>query len=220
MKSVRSVWLTVSLVLTGAAALAQAPMPPAEGGEGGLRRGMRPGLRAGGEHPILERAMAERGMAERGGGGDGEGRVLKWLIQDERIQKELGLSDEQVAGMRKQTLENQKQLIELKAKLELAALDQVELLRAEEPDESALMKAIEKTGALRTEIAKLELKHLLAVRGTLTAEQRHKLRQMVKDKIERVREQRGEGGPGPERGAPDHGPQPPPMPRPAHPPAP
>ena len=192
-------WLVAGMVLLGAAAAyAQTSGAEPEGGRKGPM-GMRQGARNSAEMP---------------------GRVLQWLTQDAAVQKDLGLSDEQVANLHKQTAEMQRHMANLRTNLEQSAVDQVELIRAENPDEAALMKAVEKADALRTEIAKLEIKHLLAVRNILTAEQRLKLRERVKTRLENMKEQRGLGanrrGPmaGGAPGAPAAAPQPAPVPPP------
>jgi len=112
------------------------------------------------------------------GGGPGVEGLGDWLMKP-RIISELKLSDEQVKTLRDKAFALEQERIKLRADLDLAALEQAKLLAEDTVNEKALMAAVEKTGSLRTELAKLRMQELLLVRRTLTAEQRAKLRGML-----------------------------------------
>jgi Spy/CpxP family protein refolding chaperone len=135
---------------------------------------------------------------------EGGGQVLRWLVSDPKAAEVVGLKPDQVKMIEAALLDARKKLIELRAKMELAAVEQAELIRQENADEAAVMKAVERTGELHTEIAKLEVRQLLAVRRMLTPEQQQKLHDAVRERMRRWRENR------PERGAErrPHGPPP------------
>jgi Spy/CpxP family protein refolding chaperone len=108
---------------------------------------------------------------------DGERPMLQWLASDPGIGKELGLTTNQTETIKRLRFDTQKQMIDLRARLEHAAEAQAELISQDSPNEAALMKAVEEAGTARTDIAKLEVRRLLAVHNVLTPEQRAKLRE-------------------------------------------
>ena len=68
---------------------------------------------------------------------------------------------------------------------------QFELMKADKIDEAAVMKAIDEVFELRKEMAKAQVKRVIAVKSVLTPEQIEKAREEVK----KMFEQRGEKGP-------------------------
>ena len=66
--------------------------------------------------------------------------------------------------LKAKSIELRKATIQLNAKRELAGLQQVELLSADKIDEKALMAAVEKTGRIQTEFAKLRIKQLIMIK--------------------------------------------------------
>jgi Spy/CpxP family protein refolding chaperone len=124
--------------------------------------------------------------------------ILERILQNPKLVAEIGLEDEQVAKLKNSAFEIKKRQIQLRAELELAALEQANLLTAGEVDEAAIMKAVEKTGHLRTEIGKLGMRKLLLVRTTLTDEQRERIKMMMRRRFAPGR--RGGGRLGRERG--------------------
>ena len=119
-----------------------------------------------------------------------EARLLQWVVNNP---KELDLTDVQLKALKQELLDQTKERIDLNAKMETAAVNQAALLEADQPDEAALMKTVEETGRIRTEIAKLEIRHLLKVRQILTPEQRTKLREKMKEQMKTRWEGRQEG---------------------------
>ena len=112
------------------------------------------------------------------------------LVQNARFIKEAGISEEQVGTFREKMKSMGEKQKELHGKMKVAAEKQVNLLKAEKVDENAVMDAVEETGAIRTEIAKLRVKRLLAVKETFSEEQIEKMRNTMKQMRERRREHR------------------------------
>ena len=125
--------------------------------------------------------------------------LLGRIVEDHKLAKEIGLSEEQVTALRDGFYELKKQKISKRAELELAATEQARILTQDEIDESALMAAIEETGRIRTEFAKLQMKTVLLLRQTLDEEQRQRLAKMVRRRMNN-RIDRRSGGSGPKRG--------------------
>ncbi len=132
-----------------------------------------------------------------GPGAGGPGRFIEKMIEGETAEK-LGLEPEQIEALKKGLAEIQKQEAKLREKLEAAGKEQAELLSAEgEIDETAVMKAIEKTGKIRTQMAKLRIQPILLVKSTLTEEQLAASRKLMHERMQKHREEwarrRGEG---------------------------
>ncbi len=86
----------------------------------------------------------------------------------------LNLTVEQKEAFKKSMLEVQKQLQPIRNELGEAMARQKTLTTAEKPDLGAINKNIEKIGALKIEMAKIQAKHHLEMRAQLTDEQRLK----------------------------------------------
>lgn len=111
----------------------------------------------GGKKPFIERDKTL--LMNEGQRGRGEG---------------LNLTDAQKEAFKKSMLEVQKQLQPIRNELGEAEARQKTLTTAEKPDLGAINKNIEKIGALKIEMAKIQAKHRLEMRAQLTDEQRLK----------------------------------------------
>ena len=89
----------------------------------------------------------------------------------------LNLTDEQKAAFKQGMIDMQKQMKPLRNELGEAVAHQKTLVTAEKPDFSAINKNIEKIGALKIEMAKIQTKHRLDMRAQLTDEQKLKFDQ-------------------------------------------
>jgi Spy/CpxP family protein refolding chaperone len=116
---------------------------------------------------------------QRGWGGGVPEHVLGKLLTSPKVMAEVGLTEAQAEALREKAFGLKREEIKLRAELELAAMDQAKLVTGQTVKEADLMAAVEKTGALRTELAKLHMRGLLLIRETLTPEQREKLRKMA-----------------------------------------
>jgi hypothetical protein len=121
-----------------------------------------------------------------------EGLVFR-LLGNPKIVQELGLNEEQVAKIRDGAFEARKEQVKLRADIELAGLEQARLLTQEPVEEKALMKAVEKAGLIRTEMAKLQMRQILLIRQNMTPAQHAKLRQMIGKRMEDWAKKSGSG---------------------------
>jgi Spy/CpxP family protein refolding chaperone len=150
--------------------------------------GGRKGMREHGRAPMMEAREF------------GEGMIMRALAPDSPIAKEIGLTDDQrkaLKGVMDSAVEEMKGL---QAKMREAGKKQVEMMGQNTPDEAAILKGVEEIGALRTQIAKVTTKQILAAQKVLTTEQRAELRGMIKSRMAEMREQ-GQGGKGKMKGA-------------------
>jgi len=94
----------------------------------------------------------------------------------------LNLTDAQKEAFKQSMMAMHKQMQPLRNELGEAEAHQKTLVTAEKPDFAAINKNIEKIGAIRIEMAKMEVKHRLEMRAQLTDEQRLKF-DMMKGKM-------------------------------------
>lgn len=102
----------------------------------------------------------------------------------------LNLTDVQKEAFKQSMLAMQKQLQPIRNELGEAEAHQKTLTTAEKPDLAAINKNIEKIGALRIEMAKIQVKHHLEMRARLTDEQRLKF-DLFKEKMKQGKGQKG-----------------------------
>ena len=157
---------------------AQAPAPA--GGDGA-------GLGATGD------SRGEGLWAGRMARGSIEEALLDRLTSDPALAGELGLKDDQVQALKKLRFDTEGQLISLRADMQQAGLKQVQLMTADTPDEAAVLKAVEDTGAIRTKIAKLQVQQVLAAKKILTPDQIKQAKALLHERIKQ-RMQDGGGG--------------------------
>jgi Spy/CpxP family protein refolding chaperone len=114
--------------------------------------------------------------------------MVAHFISTPEVAEKLGLSAEQSSQIRDQLQSIRKEHIRLRAEQEIAAMEQVRLLAADTVDEDAVMKAVEKTGQISIEMAKLQVTPILAIKKILSPEQLKQARDMIRT---RAREFRG-----------------------------
>ena len=104
--------------------------------------------------------------------------------------KGLNLTDAQKDAFKQSVMAMQKEIKPLRNELGEATAHQKTLVSVDKPDMSAINKNLEKIGALKVEMAKLQVKHRLDMRAQLTDEQRMKF-DAFKANMKRGRGQRG-----------------------------
>ncbi|MGB7436665.1 MAG: periplasmic heavy metal sensor, partial [Candidatus Acidiferrum sp.] len=167
-------------------------------GAEGPRRDMGPGpagMRGGGR---------ERGGFERWGHGRGRHEFsLGRLLSDPEIQQKVGITADQVAKIRQQESAFRKNEIRQRADLEVQQIDLRDLLSAQTPDRAAIDAKLQQVGAARLAMEKARIDFRLNMKDALTADQRAKLRQALRDRWqarrgnnERRQGARGQRGPG------------------------
>ncbi len=189
MKQHATTWMAAGLCLVLAGAAAAQGMGP--GRENPRGEGGRPG-------PGMERRVdGPRGMC----GAGGYERLVDALAHNEELAAKLGLTEEQTRKLREVMWNVRQREVDLEADLKKAGMEQARLLMSEELDEDALMKSVERGGALHTELAKLRMQPLIALKKTLTAEQLKEARKLVRRQM-----MSKHGGPGRHEGGRRPGP--------------
>jgi Spy/CpxP family protein refolding chaperone len=123
---------------------------------------------------------ADRGPL-RGRGFDGPpggGRFLR-LLESERVKTDLGLTDQQSERLRQILVEAQKARLRTLSDLGVRRIELREMLRAEQPDRSAVLKKVQEISDLRAQAMRQNIETLLTAREVLTPEQRQKVRSYI-----------------------------------------
>jgi Spy/CpxP family protein refolding chaperone len=106
----------------------------------------------------------------------------------------LGLSEEQAGQIEKLAFQHQKEMIRLRADLQLARLELREIMVQNKLDEKAALSKQERISGIKAGIGRARLEHKIATRKVLNEEQLAKWNQMRKAEGGRGRDHRG-GGP-------------------------
>jgi periplasmic protein CpxP/Spy len=152
MKVLMAVRLGVALAVTFAAsvAMAQGPGPAIAQGPG-------PGGPGFGDHrPPMERAM----RGDRG----------RWWNNPKIVEK-LKLTDDQRKAMDQIFQEHREKLVDLRANVEKAEIEMEPLVRADQPNEAAVLAQIDKVAQARAELEKANARFLFELRAKLTPDQ-------------------------------------------------
>jgi len=110
------------------------------------------------------------------------GMMLGRIASNPEVAKKLGISDEQITAIKEAIGKCREQQESLREKMKAAGEEQLKLLKADEVNEEALLNAVEKTGGIRTEIAKLHIKQMLVMKKILSPEQVAKIHEFMKNR--------------------------------------
>ena len=134
------------------------------------------------------------------GPGGGEEAMVARVLSNPKVAEKLGLSQEQVKTLTEKLDAVRKEIATLQIDLEGVSMQQAHLLTTTQAvDEVAVMAAVEKTGEIRTKIAKLMIQQLLTVKKTLTPEQIEKARAMIRERFSGPKDQGEDVGAGQRR---------------------
>jgi Spy/CpxP family protein refolding chaperone len=108
---------------------------------------------------------------------DREGPGLWWRWwKNAEVVKTIGLSDAQVQKIEQIFLDSRVKLVDIHATLQKEEIRLEPLLQADNPDESAVMGAIDRIAAARADLEKANARMAFAIRRVLTPEQWKQLR--------------------------------------------
>ena len=191
MKVHLAVRLGIAIAATFAASAAFAQGPGGLGSEPGAGPGF-------GEHrPPMERAM----RGDRG----------QWWNNPKVVEK-LKLTDDQRKAMDVIFQQHREKLVDLRGNVEKAEIEMEPLVRADQPNESAVLAQIDKVAQARAELEKANARFLFELRSKLTPDQWKQVQEFRQNRPGMGRDWRngdrrpgGEGqrpGPGNDKGAP------------------
>jgi Spy/CpxP family protein refolding chaperone len=128
----------------------------------------------------------------------------RWWNNPKLVEK-LKLTDDQRKAMDKIFQDHREKLVDLRGNLEKAEIEMEPLVRADQPNESAVMAQIDKVAQARAELEKANARFLFALRAKLTPEQWKQVQEFRQNHEGMRREWRNGGqghGVGPGQGAP------------------
>lgn len=160
----------------------------------GMRRGpMGPGGRGPG-------MMGGRGMGQGFGGGMGRGGApLGRVFNNPDLQKQIGVTPEQVAKIKQQNTDFEKFNIENRATLQTRHLELNQLMSASTPNRAAIDAKLGEISAAQLAAEKERVHHELDMKTALTADQQAKLKELMQSHQPGMGPG-GRGGPGMGRG--------------------
>ena len=194
----------VSILLLGASLAFGQDQPPQEqpnpamsGQPGpGMMHGMGgPGMMQGMGGPGMMQGMAGRGMMQRqqmmpemnrpammrGMTRMRRMEPMAGLLRRPDVQKELGLTPEQLQKLDEIRFNGEKETIRHRSALQIMHLELAHLTGAENPDRAAIDKKIQETAQEESALMRTSVNARLDARGVLTAEQRTKLKQFMQN---------------------------------------
>lgn len=139
--------------------------------------------------PPMERIMA---------GGDIEQNMMLRILESPQLAEQLKITAEQREAITASFKDFDAQIETMRPKLQESLVVQTALLGEAEIEDEKLMSAVEDTWKLRTEIAKLQTRKLLALRSELTPEQLAQATELMNQRMRRMesfRQRQGQQGP-------------------------
>jgi Spy/CpxP family protein refolding chaperone len=193
----------LALALSCAPALAQgdspadSPAAPDAGGPGGGMHRGGPGRDGGGWDRGRDGGWGRRdgdGFGRggrmgwhRGMGMEGRGMALGRLLNDPSIREQIGVSADQAAKIRQQEADFRKTEIRDRADLQVKQIDLRELMAADKPDRAAIDAKLQEISTSRLALEKASVNYRLNSREALTADQKQKLRDLLRSRRESQR---------------------------------
>jgi Spy/CpxP family protein refolding chaperone len=176
---------------------------------GGGGMGMRRGPMGGGGRPMGRAMLGGRGMMGGRGMGQGfaggmgrGGAPLGRVLNNPDLQKQIGVTPEQVAKIKQQNLDFQKFSIENRATLQTRHLELNQLMSAATPNRAAIDTKLGEISAAQLAAEKERVHHQLDMKAALTADQQAKLKELMQSHQPGMGPggRGGRGGPGMGRG--------------------
>ena len=110
------------------------------------------------------------------------------LLQSQMM-RELGLTKEQQQQIQRARVSSTNEMTVLRAKLECALKREIELISADDPKEDEIMKQVDEITLHTRDMAKIRVKQVLVGLKVLTPEQRNKMRELVKARLEKRKQE-------------------------------
>jgi len=117
-----------------------------------------------GDGPEMGMQRGMHGWGEDGGRGMG----LAFLVNNPEMRKRIGITDEQAAKIRQQTLDFRKAEIRTRADLQVKRLEMHSLLAADAPDRAAIDRTLQEVGTAQMALEKNAIDFHLTMRAALT----------------------------------------------------
>jgi Spy/CpxP family protein refolding chaperone len=127
---------------------------------------------------------------------DAEGGRIFELLQRPDVQKELGITDEQRNKLDDIAFNARKAAIQARSNLEVHRLELGRLMRADNPDRSAIDKKLQEVAQAEAALRRSMINSFLDARNVLTKEQRDKVREGMQKRMQERMQRMQQRGPG------------------------
>jgi len=144
-----------------------------------------PSAHFGGSKTMVDSPMHHRGAGKVMSRDD----MMTHALRNPEIAEKIGLSEEQRDKISRRIEKMEDKNLDLKYKIEKAALKQARLMTTKDLDEEALMAVVDELGKYRTQQAKQRIGMLIFMRKTLTDEQATKMREIMRDRMQERRKE-------------------------------
>ena len=114
------------------------------------------------------------------------------MLENPRLAEELKLTEEQTSALKDAQAGIKDKALALRRQIEESAMKQARLMTADPLDENALLAAVEETGRIHTDIAKLNIQALVVLKRVLTPEQIATARELVRRRMDLRRNAEGD----------------------------
>ena len=106
------------------------------------------------------------------------------LLRDPALRQRIGISTEQAAKIQGQESTFVKARIRDRADLQVKHMELRDLMGAEKPDRAAIDKKLREISEVRLAAEKSSVEHQLAMRDALTPEQKEKMREALRERMQ------------------------------------
>ena len=107
------------------------------------------------------------------------------LLDNDQFRSRINLTDDQANRLRQIVVNAEKSAIETRARTAVDGIELRELLRADKPDQDAVMQKVEEITSLRGEMMKNGIQAILEAKSVLTPEQQKKVREFMENRFSR-----------------------------------
>jgi Spy/CpxP family protein refolding chaperone len=116
--------------------------------------------------------------------------ILRLLLRDVELQKQLNVTDEQRKKLEDIVFNNEKAGIQERANLQIRRLELQRLTQADTPDRAAIDKKLQEVAQAQAALMRAQINGSLDFRAVLTKEQRDKIREAVQKRMPPMQQQR------------------------------
>ncbi|GEM_PF-4861769 len=107
------------------------------------------------------------------------------LVEDAALQKDLGLSQEQISKIKDLKFSTDKEVVRLRSDMELKEIDLREELSKDSPDMNRVKNLIKAKHSIMAEIELAKVKEYIGVKNILTPEQIEKFKTVMRNRAKR-----------------------------------
>lgn len=105
------------------------------------------------------------------------------LLDNERFRARINLTDDQTSRLRQILVKAEKSAIETRAQMAVEGIELREMLRADKPDQAAVMKKVDQISSLRGRMMQEGVQAVLEAKTVLTPQQQKQIREFMESRF-------------------------------------